>query len=66
MALRIDSLVTMSRIVMPRASISVSARADRRAMSSQIGCPDGESAECDNDIPRASATICAVAAVPRN
>ena len=35
-------------------------------MSSQIGWPDGASAECGSARPSASATTCAVAAVPRN
>ena len=43
-----------------------SARAERRAMSSQIGSPDGASALCGSVSPNASATTCDVAAVPRN
>ena len=35
-------------------------------MSSQIGCPDGASAEWPSDMPSASPTTCEVAAVPRN
>ena len=35
-------------------------------MSSQIGWPDGASAECGSARPSASATTCEVAAVPRN
>ena len=42
------------------------ARADRRAISNQIGWPEGARAECGRDIPRASATTWDVAAVPRN
>ena len=42
------------------------ARAERRAMSSQSGWPDGASAECGSDRPSASPTTCEVAAVPRN
>ncbi len=42
------------------------ARAERRAMSSQIGWPEGASAECGSAMPSASATTCEVAAVPRN
>ncbi len=34
-------------------------------MSSQMGCPEGASAECGRDIPRASPTTWEVAAVPR-
>ena len=33
-------------------------RAERRAMSSQIGWPEGASAECGSDRPSASATTC--------
>jgi hypothetical protein len=51
--------VRMSATVTPRAWSAVSARADRRAMSSQMGWPDGASAECGNDSPSASATTCA-------
>ena len=43
-----------------------SARAERRAASSQIGWPDGASAVCGSESPSASPTTCAVAAVPRN
>jgi len=35
-------------------------------MSSQMGCPDGANAVWPNDMPSASPTTCAVAAVPRN
>src|ERR1035438_10362159 len=35
-------------------------------MSVQMGCPEGASAECGSDMPSASPTTCAVAAVPRN
>jgi len=65
MALWIDASVTTSRIVTPRAAMSSTARALRRAISSQIGWPDGASAECGNASPRASATTWALAAVPR-
>ena len=51
---------------MPRDSRFMSARAERRAMSSQIGWPDGASAEWPSDRPSASPTTCEVAAVPRN
>ncbi len=53
-------------MAMPRASSASSARAERRAMSSQTGCPEGASAECGSDRPSASPTTCEVAAVPRN
>ena len=43
-----------------------SARAERRAASSQIGWPEGASAVCGSDRPSASPTTCDVAAVPRN
>jgi hypothetical protein len=55
-----------SRSRIPRSSIAASARALRTAMSSQIACPLGASAECGSDIPSASPTTCEVAAVPRN
>ena len=42
------------------------ARALRRAISSQMGCPEGARAECVSDSPSASPTTCDVAAVPRN
>ena len=45
---------------------SAAARAERRATSFQIGCPDGASAACGTVSPSASATTCDVAAVPRN
>ena len=38
----------------------------RSATSNQIGCPLGASAACETVKPKASATICADAAVPRN
>ena len=38
----------------------------RRAISSQMGWPDGASAEWPIDRPSASPTTCEVAAVPRN
>src|SRR5256885_4353436 len=43
-----------------------SARAALHATSSQTGCPEGASAECGTARPKASATTCEVAAVPRN
>ena len=43
---------------------SQSARAERRAASSQIGWPEGASAVCGSARPSASPTTCAVAAVP--
>ena len=42
------------------------ARAERTARSSQIGFPDGASAECSTASPSASATTWLVAAVPKN
>ena len=48
------------------ASWRSAARAERRAPSLQMGWPEGASAECGRARPSASATICAVAAVPRN
>ena len=53
-------------MVTPRSSRATSARAERRAMSSHIGWPDGASAECGRAMPSASATTWDVAAVPRN
>jgi len=44
-ALRIAASVTIADAVMPRAARLTSARAERRAMSVQIGWPDGASAE---------------------
>ena len=66
MAFRTAASVTMSRVVRPRAASDVNARAERRAMSSQIGCPEGASAVCGSDRPSASPTTWDVAAVPRN
>ena len=55
------------RVGQPRARPSpTTARADRRAMSSQIGWPEGASAAWGTVRPSASATTCVVAAVPRN
>ena len=51
---------------MPRASSASTARAERRAMSSQMGWPEGASAACGSVMPSASPTTCEVAAVPRN
>ena len=51
---------------MPRSSSARTARAERRAISSQMGWPEGASAECVSDMPSASPTTCDVAAVPRN
>ena len=64
MALRIERSSRMSASVSPACASRTSARADRRAMSSQIGWPDGDSAACGTVSPRASATTCDVAAVP--
>ena len=49
-----------------RPPCSCRARAERRASSSQTGWPEGASAEWQSASPSASATTCAVAAVPRN
>ena len=65
-AFSIASGVRICRIVMPPNAIRDNARADRVAMSSQIGWPDGASAACGSDMPSASPTTCEVAAVPRN
>ncbi len=53
-------------MAMPRVSSASNARAERRAMSSQMAWPEGASAACPSAIPKASATTCEVAAVPRN
>ena len=58
--------VRMAESAVPRAASRTSAWADCRAVSSQTGSPDGLSALCGSAIPSASATTCAVAAVPRN
>ena len=65
-ALRTAASVRMSRVARPRGLQAHQARAERRAMSSQIGWPEGASAECGSDRPSASPTTCEVAAVPRN
>ena len=65
-ALRIDAGLRMSRVVRPRRDSSTRARADRLAMSRQIGWPEGASAAWGTVRPSASATTCEVAAVPRN
>ena len=52
--------------VRPSRHCACTARAVRRAMSSQIGWPEGASAACGTVSPSASATTCDVAAVPRN
>ena len=46
--------VRMLLMVRPRDSSSVSARAERIAMSSQTGWPEGASAEWGRDMPSAS------------
>ena len=66
MAFRTAASVRMSRVVRPRVSSATSARAERRAMSSQIGWPDGARAEWGRARPSASPTTWEVAAVPRN
>jgi len=65
-ALATAASVTTSRTAIPRRASVTSARAERRAMSIQIGWPDGASAECGSDSPSASPMTCEVAAVPRN
>ena len=66
MAFSMALSVRISRVVMPRLSSSLTARADWRAISSHTACPDGASAECGSASPSASATTCEVPAVPRN
>src|ERR1035441_10980771 len=66
MALRTEAAVRISRMASERAWSESAARADRRAISIQMGCPEGESAEWGRDMPRASPTTWLVAAVPRN
>ena len=56
----------MFSVPMPMSYMRMMARLERRAASSQMGCPEGASAVCGNDSPRASPTTCEVAAVPRN
>ena len=65
-ALRRAPAVSTSFVPIRSRSNRRKARAERFAVSSQIGCPEGASAECGNDNPRASPTTCEVAAVPRN
>ena len=65
-ALRNAASVRRSPSVMPRSCQSTELGALRRAMSSQIGWPEGASAECGRVRPSASPTTCEVAAVPRN
>ena len=52
----IDESVSTRHVVRPRAARATSARAERRAISRQSGCPEGESAACGSAIPSASAT----------
>ncbi len=65
-ALRMAASVRTSASLMPRSRSDQSASALRRAMSSQIGWPEGASAEWGSESPSASPTTCDVAAVPRN
>ena len=58
--------VRMSFNAKPFCFIATTASADRVAMSSQTGWPDGANAECGTAMPIASATTCDVAAVPKN
>ena len=66
MALRSAPGVRRSRPASPRARCAATAATERRAISSQMGCPEGASALCGTASPSASATTCDVAAVPRN
>src|ERR1017187_1259755 len=65
-ALRTEESVRMARMASERAGGESGARADRGAISVQMGWPEGESAEWASDMPRASPTTWEVAAVPRN
>src|ERR1017187_10449453 len=65
-ALRTEASVRMSRMASERAWSESAARAERRAISVQMGWPEGESAEWASDMPRAPPTTWEVAAVPRN
>jgi hypothetical protein len=65
-ALRNAASVRTCFVWMPRFVRCSSVVAERFAMSSQIGWPDGDSAECGSDRPSASPITCDVAAVPRN
>ena len=56
----------LSPSVRPSRHCACTAPAVRRATSSQTFCPDGASAAWGTVRPSASATTCAVAAVPRN
>ena len=66
MALRIEASVRISPIRIRLAPKANRALALRRAVSNQIGIPDGARAECGSANPSASPTTCDVAAVPRN
>ena len=66
MALCSACSVTNACEQMPAASSTISARAERTAMSSQTASPEGASAECGSDSPSASPTTWVVAAVPKN
>src|ERR1039457_5558456 len=65
-ALRTEASVRMSRMASERAWSESAARAERRAISVQMGWPEGESAEWVSDMPRASPTTWEVATVQRN
>ena len=65
MAFSMALSVRISRVVMPRLSSSLTARADWREISNQTSCPDGASAECGSARPSASATTCEVPADAR-
>ena len=62
----IERGVRMSASVRPASSWVRRARAARRAMSSQTGWPEGDSAACGTVRPSASPITCELAAVPRN
>src|SRR4051812_178 len=66
MAFRTAASVSISGTHLRFLCISSRAEAERRARSSQMGCPEGVRAEWASDIPSASPTTCDVAAVPRN
>ncbi len=66
MAFLIDASVNTSADFIPRASSVINALALRRAMSSQMGCPEGANALCGRDMPSASPTTWELAAVPKN
>ncbi len=66
MALCSACSVSRSPVRSPASASATSASAERRAMSSHTGSPEGARAACGRDRPSPSATTWAVAAVPRN